>query len=144
MEFEVGVKRSVEGREVVLKLIAGGEVLEREAYESGAGAFRIVSTGEDAFAPPLDLLRFAPKEGASWEWRGKVVYAGVSREARAGVSVRGEGEDVRSDVALVVTSKEGVERKRSFAFWFRKGRGVVARCFGDVSSRRPLGEPWRP
>ena len=144
MEFDVDVRRSVEGEETVLKLVTGGEVIERETYESSPRAFHLVSTGEDAFVPPLDVLRFPVRSGAPWDWRGKVVYAGRTRDASARIAARMDGEDVRSDVDLTILPSEGGARERRLTFWFRKGRGVIARQFGNGSSRRPVGEPWRP
>lgn len=144
MEFDVRVERAVEGDETLLKLVTGGEVIERETYESSPEAFRLVSTGEDTFVPPLDVMRFPIWSGEPWEWRGKVVYAGRTREASARVEGSRDGEDVRSDALLKIEASEGGIRERRLAFWFRKGRGVVARQFGNGSSRRPVGEPWRP
>lgn len=145
MEFEVGLRGGAHGAETFLTLSSGGEILEREAYESKPEAFRVVSTPDDAFAPPLDLLHYPVRDGATWNWEGKVVYAGISRDAHADVAISRDGDDVRSGVALFVEADAGrPEIKRNLAFWFRKGKGVIARAFGDASSRRPVGEPWRP
>ena len=144
MEFEVGIVRTVEGSETSFKLITGGETIERETYESSPGAFRLVSTGEDTFVPPLDVMRFPVRDGETWDWRGKVVYAGRTRDASARLTAKRDGEDVRSDVALTIVASEGGRRDRRLTLWFRKGQGVVARQFGNGSSRRPVGEPWRP
>ena len=144
-EFDVEVVRAQDGRDSVLRLLVGHEPLEREVYESRADAFRVVTAGDDGFAPPLDLLRYPARDGASWAWEGKVVYAGISREASARVTVGRDGDDLRSDVALSIRADQGrTPLERRLSFGFRKGHGVVRRAFGDVSSRRPVGEPWRP
>lgn len=144
-EFEVQVNRAQQGHDTVLRLSIDREALEREVYESRTEAFRVVAAGDDAFAPPLDLLRYPVREGASWDWEGKVVYAGISRAAQAVVTVSRDGEELRSDVKLSLVADEGrPSLKRTFSFGFRKGHGVVRRAFGDVSARRPVGEPWRP
>ena len=144
-EFEVTVAREAHGSDVSFRLLSGGEALEREVYESRPSAFRIVSAADDTFAPPLDLLRYPAREGDAWNWKGKAVYAGVSRDARADVRVSSQGGDVRSDVTLFVDTDSGRPPiRRDLVFWFRKGKGVVARSFGETSSRRPVGEAWRP
>ncbi len=145
MEFEIALDRRTQGSDVSFDIRSDGETLEREIYESKPKAFRVVSAGDDTFAPPLDLVRYPVREGAAWDWQGKVVYAGISREAHADVAISRDGDDVRSGVTLLVSADPNrPEIKRSLAFWFRKGKGVVARSFGDASSRRPVGEPWRP
>ena len=145
MEFETTVERHAQGAEIAYKLLSGGEVLERETYESKPDAFRIVSTADEAFSPPLDLLRYPVREGAAWNWEGKVVYGGISRDGQADVTISSDGGDVRSVVALAIEAEgSGPEIRRKLVFWFRKGQGVVARSFGEASSRRPVGEPWRP
>lgn len=144
-EFPVTLRSRREGSASTLELVTGGETLERETYEARAEAFRVVAAGDDSFAPPLDLLRYPVREGDVWEWQGKVIYAGVSREAHAKVKVAKEGEEIRSDVALSVAADPGrPELQRRLTFWFRRGKGVVRRSFGDVSSRYPTGEAWRP
>ncbi len=144
-EFEVGLSKSTDGSDVILKLSVGGETIERETYEARPEAFRAVAVGEQAFAPPLDLLRYPVRDGAAWGWRGKVVYAGVSRDGSAQVAVSKDASDVRSDVRLSMATDPGrPDLVRSLSFGFRKGRGVVRRAFGGVSSRWPLGEAWRP
>ena len=144
-EFEVGISKSADGSDAILKLSVGGETIERETYESRPEAFRAVAVGEQAFAPPLDLLRYPVRDGAAWGWRGKVVYAGVSRDGSAGVAVSKDGGDVRSDVRLSIATDPGrPDLVRSLSFGFRKGHGVVRRAFGGVSSRWPVGEAWRP
>ena len=144
MEFEVAIRRKTEGDETALRLLAEKETIERENYESLPESFRLVSTGEDAFVPPLDAIRFPARQGDAWSWKGRVVYAGISRAARAEVALSRDGGDVRSEVALVVAAPGGPERHRTLVFFFRKGQGVVARSFGDVSARWPLEESWRP
>lgn len=143
--FEVALRESRKGPELALEMLSGGETLEREVYRSEGGAFGVARAGDDAFRPAIDLLRFPLREGDAWAWKGKVAYAGASRVAHAEVAVVRDGQDVRSDVALFVANDPGrPELKRSLSFWFRKGRGGVGRRFGDVSSRFPQGEPWRP
>ena len=144
-EFEVGIVRARDGSDTVLKLFVGREPMEREIYESRAEAFRVVAAADDGFAPPLDLVRYPARDGASWAWEGKVLYAGISREATARVTLGHDGDELRSEVALSIQADAGrAPLERRFSFGFRKGRGVVRRIFGDVSSRRPVGEAWRP
>ena len=140
MEMEVALLRGTEGGNVVVKLLAHGEAVERETYAPSPTAFRAVAVADQAFSPPLDLVRFPARAGDAWDWTGEATYAGKARAARARAALSGEGGEVRCDVALMV---EGMTEQR-LSFGFRKGRGVVRREFGDVSARRPAGEPWRP
>ncbi|RYG27220.1 hypothetical protein EON82_00030 [bacterium] len=142
-EFDVVVAHRKQGTEVTVTLQVQGETLEQEVYESSPEAFRLVTATDDSFAPSIDLLRFPAREGASWEWDGKVVYAGVSRPASATVTLSKHGEELLSAVHLKISADPGrPELQRDLKFWFTKGKGVVRRSFGEVSSRRPAGDAW--
>lgn len=143
-EFEVGLVHKKQGSEVTIALQVLGENLEREVYETSPEAFRILTTTEDSFAPGIDLIHFPAKPGESWDWDGKVVYAGVSRPAKAQITLSQDGKDLLSDVRLRISADPGrPELQRQLRFWFSKGKGVVRRAFGEVSSRRPAGEEWQ-
>lgn len=144
-EFEVTLRQHTAGPEVVLELMSGGETLEREVYDAQAQAFRLVAAADDGFAPPIEIVRYPAHDGDVWDWKGKVVYAGSTHDANATITLSKDGEAIRSVVDLKVSADEGrPDLERSMKFWFEPGKGVVRRAFGDVSSRRPSGEPWRP
>ena len=144
-EFDVKLLHKKQGSEVTIVLQVLGEDLEREVYEAQPDAFRILTATDDSFAPGIDLLRFPAAPGASWEWSGKVVYAGISRPATAQIALSQEGNELLSDVRLNISADPGrPELQRELKFWFAKGKGVVRRAFGDVSARRPAGEEWQP
>ena len=143
-EFEVGLVYKKEANEVTIVLQVLGETLEREVYETQPDVFRILTATDDSFAPGIDLVRFPAQPGATWEWSGKVVYAGISRPATAQISLSQDGKDLLSDVRLKILADPGrPELQRQLRFWFSKGKGVVRREFGDVSARRPVGEEWQ-
>ena len=142
-EFDVNLLHKKQGSEVNIVLQVLGETLEREVYESTPEAFRILTATDDSFAPGIDLLHFPARDGASWEWSGKVVYAGVSRPATARITLSQDSKELLSDVRLKISADPGrPELQRQIRFWFSKGTGVVRRAFGDVSARRPAGGEW--
>jgi hypothetical protein len=144
-EFDVDLVQIQKGDEISITLRTQGETIEREVYQDGEKSFRILSTSDDTFAPGIDLLRFPVKEGDAWDWKGKVLYAGISRPATAEISAAKDHEDIRIDVELGIKLDEGrLVRERRLQFWFRKGKGLIARSFGEVSARRLRSESWPP
>lgn len=142
-QFEVVVNASRSGAELTLTLNAQGETIERERYDANAERFRVLEAADNTFAPPIGLLRYPVKDGSESEWRGKVVYAGISRPAHAKIDVAKDGDDIKAAIKLSIEADPGRrEVEQNLEFWIGPGKGVIRRSFGDTSVRYPVGESW--
>ncbi|RYG20015.1 hypothetical protein EON82_20745, partial [bacterium] len=72
--FDVDLIQARKGDEISVTLRTQGETIEREVYGDDGKTFTLLTAGDDAFAPGIDLLRFPVKEGDAWRWEGKVLY----------------------------------------------------------------------
>lgn len=147
LKVPVSVKYALDGQDIAVKLIAHGEIFEKEAYVSSPEAFRLREAADAIYSPPLDLLRFPMHVGDKWSWSGRMITGGISRPTKATVTTSSNkiyigsvGSDVvESSVELEIFAGAGHSpTKRKLGFWFAPKKGLLRREFGQESIREPV------
>jgi hypothetical protein len=138
------------GSDLTLRILAHNEPTEMEVYRVGAQEFSISNAAGEVYEPPIDLLRFPLRLGASWDWAGTMTAGGLQKNATARVETSADRlfpETVPLDAVkvavkldIVANPPNGPTAKRDLTFWFAEGRGVVRRAFGAASVREPRQE----
>lgn len=146
-ELPVEMSKTREGDVVVFHLLAHGEELETERYESDSAGFRFVGGSGETFKPAIPLVRYPLRVGETWEWAGQTALGPTEKPAKATITTQSERLNlasgvhnaIRVGVALRIETGRH-EAKRDLTFWIAPKAGVVRREFGAGSAREPRNE----
>jgi len=147
----VEMSRVKKGDSVDFNLVCKKEVLEVEHFQSDDKSFRFAGLSDEAFVPPIPLVRYPFTVGETWDWAGTAGLGPNTKQATAGLLSSeetinlsgGVNECVLVTANLVVETPGGTNSKRTLKFWIQPMKGVVKREFGFSSTRepRPAGSP---
>lgn len=147
LSIKVDLVRKVEGQDIEIHLIAEGEPFEVERYRQTNDGFYLVGrqlgdvkAGGEYFDPPIPLLKFPMRDGATWTWEGSNVSGDIPRKATATIKPEYKPDMVKVVVKLSVDSGAATPATTDLVLWFAPGKGIVRREFGQYSSRIPLEE----
>lgn len=149
-KYRADIQTVHEGNQVQFDLLAFGQVIESERYESTDKVFSVVSAGGESYEPPIPLVKYGMHLGDSWQWSGRINTGPEPHVTKAKVATSSEDltinggtvhNVVRVDVELSIYSgRPNSPSTRKLTFWIAPNMGVVKRAFGDYSARKPLEE----
>jgi hypothetical protein len=138
--IEADAKMVVAGSTRTIQVSRDGIPIEDEVYivTRDSVAIKSLGTGE-AFDPPLTLFKMPLNIGDSFDWKGKIDFAGPALEATAtAVTSRdrpdlptGPRETVRVAVELKIDDGSPQPAVRKLDFWFAAGVGPIRRDYGN-------------
>jgi hypothetical protein len=121
---------------VVMDWVMNGQSTQRETYVvSPAGVSRARSGmgGTGVITPPVPIIKYPVKSGASWTWKGSIRMGSMEIPASAQLKMVGR-ETVkipagtfnayRVDMALTVSAQGQTQTIRN-TYWFAPGAGLV-------------------
>lgn len=140
VEIAAEAKMEISGNTRTIKISRDGIPIEDEVYvvTRESVALGRLGTGE-AFEPPLVLFEMPLTVGDTFEWQGKIDFAGPAIEATA-ISVTsrdrpdlptGPRETLRVAVELKIDDGSPKPAVRKLDFWFAEGAGPIRRDFGS-------------
>ena len=138
--IEAEAKMVVDGNTRTIKISRDGVPIEDEIYIVTRESVSIKSLGTgEAFDPPLVLFKMPLNIGDTYEWKGKIDFAGPSVESSASVVTSkdtpdlptGPRETVRVAVELRIDDGSPQPAVRKLDFWFAEGVGPIRRDFGN-------------
>lgn len=144
----VDIVRTQKNREITFDLRAYDETIDTEVYESSPDAFSLKQLGMETFEPAVPLLKSALKTGDKWDWAGTITGGPVHR-AEGTITTLGDilkepggtsEPAVKCQVEFRLDNETKTPAKRSFTFWFVKGKGILKREAVSGSTRQ-LPEP---
>jgi len=143
----VSIEQKKQGNRMSVELLAHGDVIDHEDYETTPDAFSLVYAAGEIYNPPIKLLRFPMNIGDSWSWKGTMASEATAVQAEARITtmtskviVAGTskpGVRVTVDIDILPASPKADAIRRTLAFEFTSGSGVVRREFGNESLREP-------
>jgi len=138
--IEADAKMTVDGTTRTIKIFKDGVPIEEEVYvvTTELVAVKSMGTGE-TFEPPLPLIKFPMSVGDSFDWEGKIVFAGHELEGKAkSVTSRdtpdlatGPRETLKVAVELEISDGSPKPATRKLEYWFAEGVGPVRRDYGN-------------
>jgi hypothetical protein len=138
--IEADAKMKIEGTTRTIEISREGVPIEDEVYvvTQDAIAIKSLSTSE-AFDPPLVLIKMPLAIGDTYEWEGKIDFAGPAIDATAKVVTSkdtpdlptGPRETVRVAVELRIDDGSPKPAIRKLDFWFAEGVGPIRRDYGN-------------
>jgi len=149
-QYKADIRQKQDGSHIEVDLMALGEVIESEQYQSTDDAFSVVDAGGEEYVPPIPLVKYPMHIGDSWTWSGNIDTGGVQHGTKADISTSSQDltinggtvhNVVRIDVSLSIESGNSASPStRKLTFWIAPDMGVVKRASGDYSEREPLGD----
>jgi len=149
-KYQAEIRQTKQGDQVQIDLMALGQVIESERYESNDTTFSVVDAGGERYDPPIPLLKYPMNVGDEWDWSGNIVTGPEPHKTKAKIATTNEDMTinggtvhnvVRVEVLLSIESGRPSEPStRKLKFWIAPDMGVVKRSFGDYSTRGPLDE----
>lgn len=146
-EYSAEIRQVQEGDQIQIDLLAHGQVIESERYQSTNESFSLVNAGGEQCDPPIPLIRYGMTVGDSWDWKGRTLTGPAPHAATAQITTSAESltikgqtlpKVVRIDVNLAIES--GVPDSpvpRKLSFWIAPEMGVVKRSYDNYSTRLP-------
>jgi hypothetical protein len=145
VEIEANARMTVEGATRTISISKEGVPIEDEVYivTRESVSLKSLSTGE-AFEPPLVLFELPLAIGDTYDWVGKIDFAGPALDAKAHIVTSrdhpelatGPREAVKVAVELRIDDGSPKEAVRNLNFWFAPGVGPIRRDDG-IQVRTP-------
>ena len=138
--IEAEAKMKIDGTTRTIEISSDGVPIEDEVYvvTRDSIAVKSLSTSE-SFDPPLVLIKMPLTIGDTYEWEGKIDFAGPALESTATVVTSkdtpdlptGPRETVRVAVELRIDDGSPKPAIRKLDFWFAEGVGPIRRDYGN-------------
>ena len=138
--IEAEAKMKIDGTTRTIEISSDGVPIEDEVYvvTRDSIAIKSLSTSE-SFDPPLVLIKMPLTIGDTYEWEGKIDFAGPALESTATVVTSkdtpdlptGPRETVRVAVELRIDDGSPKPAIRKLEFWFAEGVGPIRRDYGN-------------
>jgi len=140
VEIEAEAKMQTEGTTRTIMISKDGVPIEEEVYEVTTQQIAIKSMGTgETFEPPLPLIKFPMSVGDTFDWDGKIVFAGHELIGKAKIVTSrdtpdlatGPRETLKVSVELELSDGSPKPAKRRLDYWFAEGVGPVRRDYGN-------------
>jgi hypothetical protein len=138
--IEAEAKMTVDGNTRTIKIFKDGVPIEEEVYIVTTEQISVKSMGTgETFDPPLPLIKLPMSVGDTFDWTGKIVFAGHELEGKAkAVTSRdtpdlatGPRETLRVAVELEISDGSPKPATRKLDYWFAEGVGPIRRDYGN-------------
>jgi hypothetical protein len=140
VDIKADAKMTIDGAIRTISISQDGVPIEDEVYvvTRESVSLKSLSTGE-AFEPPLLLFELPLEIGDTFDWSGKIDFAGPALDASAHIVTSrdnpelatGPRETVRVAVELKIDDGSPKEAVRNLNFWFASGVGPIRRDYGN-------------